>query len=255
MGVGAISMGDQSSHWRRYEELRPDELSDMVRQTPFAYWPLGLLEHHGWHLPVGFDGIKAARICERIAQQTGGVILPTMWWGGSGGHGDFLWTFYQSEQAARDIVINTVQRMILCGFRRIVLLMGHYPWEAIAGKQLDDLQRDHPDVLILWGTEASIGRPELLLPGDHAAREETSYGLALLPEFVDLAALTPGRDMTAWPNQTAVPDFERYRGVNYDPADPLFAQMGEDARTATTQRGEDAIAALVEHIARRVLSG
>ena len=54
-----------------------------------AYWPLGLLEHHGWALPVGYDGIKADRICQRLADHTGGVILPTMWWGGGGGHGAF----------------------------------------------------------------------------------------------------------------------------------------------------------------------
>jgi creatinine amidohydrolase/Fe(II)-dependent formamide hydrolase-like protein len=123
------------------------------------------------------------------------------------------------------------------------------------GKQLDDLQRVHSDVLILWGTEASIGRPDLVLPGDHAAQEETSYGLALLPEYVSMSALTPGRDMTAWPNQTSVPEGDRYLGVNYDPSDPLFAQMDVDARIATAQRGEDAIAALVEHIAGRVLAG
>jgi creatinine amidohydrolase len=93
--------------WRAYEELRPDELAAIVAERPVAYWPLGLLEHHGWHLPVGFDGIKARRICERIADRTGGVILPTMWWGGGGGHGDFLWTFYQDEEAAGRILAST----------------------------------------------------------------------------------------------------------------------------------------------------
>ena len=55
--------------WRRFEELRPDELAEMVAATPAAFWPLGLLEHHGWHLPVGFDGIKAERMCVRIAER------------------------------------------------------------------------------------------------------------------------------------------------------------------------------------------
>ncbi|MDP6040337.1 MAG: creatininase family protein, partial [Candidatus Latescibacteria bacterium] len=58
--------------WRRYAELRPDELEAIRSETPVAFWPLGLLEHHGWHLPVGFDGIKAERICEQMAERTGG---------------------------------------------------------------------------------------------------------------------------------------------------------------------------------------
>ena len=59
--------------WRRYQELRPDELADCIKATPIAFWPLGLIEHHGWHLPVGYDGLKAERICIRIAENTGGV--------------------------------------------------------------------------------------------------------------------------------------------------------------------------------------
>lgn len=238
--------------WRRYEELRPDQLTELVKSAPVAYWPLGLLEHHGWQLPVGFDGIKADRICTRLAERAGGVVLPVMWWGGVGGHGDFLWTFYQPEDAARAIVTHTVERLITYGFRVVVLLMGHYPWDHIAGTSLDEIQQRNPGVLILWGTEASIGRPDLLLPGDHAAREETSYGLALLPEFVDMAAMRPGRDMTAWPDGRPVPQSEQYPAVRYDPADPLFAQMGEDARTATAQRGEEAIARLIDLLAQRI---
>src|SRR5262245_60374139 len=136
--------------WRRYEELRPDELTELVKAAPVALWPLGLLEHHGWHLPVGFDGIKADRMCVRLAERTGGLVLPVMWWGGVGGHGDFMWTLYQPEGAGRAIVVNTVERLIMYSFRAIVLLMGHYPWVEIVGSQLDQIQQLHPEVLILW---------------------------------------------------------------------------------------------------------
>lgn len=86
--------------WHRYEQLRPDQLADVVSRTPVAFWPLGLLEHHGWHLPVGFDGLKADSICQRVAARTGGVILPVMWWGGGGRHGPFKWTHYQEGPAS-----------------------------------------------------------------------------------------------------------------------------------------------------------
>ena len=71
----------QQRGWKRYEELRPDELAELVQRTPVAFWPLGLIEHHGWHLPVGYDGLKAEQLCRRIATRTGGVILPVMWGG------------------------------------------------------------------------------------------------------------------------------------------------------------------------------
>ncbi len=237
--------------WRRYEELRPDILAAYVQTVPVAFWPLGLIEHHGWHLPVGLDGLKAERICIKIAEKTGGVLLPTMWWGGGGGHGEFMWTHYQPIEAAASILTNTLQQLIAFGFRVIVLLAGHYPWKnLILDKHLPALQAENPDVLFLWGTEMDIGYHgcrggEVHLPGDHAAREETSYGLYLLPEFVDLDALRPGRGKDVWPGGHA-PDVERWHpGVSMDPADPRFAQMGEDARTASATRGEAAIERLV----------
>ena len=60
--------------WKRYEEQRPDQLEELLTQAPIAYWPLGLLEHHDWHLPIGFDGIKAGRLCQRLAQRIGDYL-------------------------------------------------------------------------------------------------------------------------------------------------------------------------------------
>ena len=95
--------------WRRYQEMRPDQLARLVQRSPIAFWPLGLIEHHGWHLPVGLDGLKAEHLCIRVAEVTGGVLFPTMWWGTGGGHGDFMWTHYQSEAAAEAILVRTVE--------------------------------------------------------------------------------------------------------------------------------------------------
>ncbi|MGQ9629833.1 MAG: creatininase family protein [bacterium] len=245
-------MRSSRAMWKRYQELRPDELAAFTETSPVVFWPLGLIEHHGWHLPVGFDGIKAERICIRIAERTGGLLLPTMWWGAGGGHGDFLWTFYQSEGAAESILVNTTNKLIEFGFRAIVLLAGHYPWQGILERNVPAIQMGHPEVLLLWGTEMSICGRGLRLPGDHAAREETSYGLYLLPELVDMGALRPGRDLSAWPGGRAPALERRHPGVCFDPGDPLFAQMGEDARTASSERGEEGIACLVSCLATEI---
>ena len=242
-------MNDSQPKWRRYQELRPDQLAAMVRTSPVAYWPLGLIEHHGWHLPVGLDGLKAEHICMRVAERTGGVLLPTMWWGALGGHGDFMWTHYQPAEAAEAILACTVEQLVAYGFRAIVLFAGHYPWQTLLDRRLPALREAHPEVLFLWGTEMNIGGDAVRLPGDHAAREEASYGLALFPQWVDLGALHPGRDDAAWPGGQPPPVEARHPGVCFDPADPLYAQMGEDARTATAERGEAAIARLVEYLA------
>jgi creatinine amidohydrolase len=232
--------------------MRPDDLHDLVRRQPVAYWPLGLLEHHGWALPVGYDGLKADRLCQRLAARTGGVILPTMWWGGGGGHGGFRWTHYQPLDAAAAILQATVRQLFDHGFRVVVLLAGHYPWQSVLDRCVPQLAAEHPRDLLLAGTEVTVGG-DLGLRGDHAALEETSYGLALFPEHIDLGALTPGREATAtWSAQGPPPAEGRHPGVEYDPAQPLFGQLGEDPRQASGERGEAGLRRLVDHLGERI---
>ena len=246
-------MTDTPLPWRRYEELRPDDLHALVSAHPIAYWPLGLLEHHGWALPVGYDGLKADHICQRLASRTGGAILPTMWWGGGGGHGDFRWTHYQPDQATTAILDATVRQLFTSGFRVVVLLAGHYPWQSLLNERVPVLAAEHPDGLLLAGTELTIGG-DLGLQGDHAALEETSYGLALFPRHIDLSALTSGRDAAStWAGGDAPPEEGRHPGVECDPAQPLYGQLGADARDATAERGEAGISRLVAALSDRIL--
>ena len=238
--------------WAEYHQLRPDQISELVDQTPIAFWPLGLIEHHGWHLPVGYDGLKAERICVRIAQKTGGIILPVMWWGALGGHGDFLWTHYQNTESTAQILYTTTCQLIQFGFQVIVLLAGHYPWQQILDQELPKIQLDNPDILILSGTEMSICGEDIKLTGDHAGRAETSYGLALFPELIDLQELRSGRDLSVWPNSEMPPKEKWHPAVCFDQNDSLFGQMGQPADEASVDEGESEISALVDNLANKI---
>ncbi len=248
-------MAEKGAPWGRYEDLRPEGLADIVAATPVAFWPLGLLEHHGWHLPIGFDGLKADRICCRVAEKTGGVVLPIMWWGSGGGHGAFPWSLYQPPDAAAAIVRTTLGKLACFGFRVIVLLAGHYPWKGILDEVVPPFEAEHPDVLVLRGNETDIAAPKVKLAGDHAALEETSMGLALMPELVDMAALRPGRSREAgWRRGSIAAALMDAEKVCLDPADPCFAQLGEDARKASTERGQEGIGMLADALAERIVA-
>lgn len=239
---------------RRYETLRPDELARIVAEVPIAYWPLGLLEHHSWHLPVGFDGLKADALCMEMAARTGGVVLPVMWWGGGGGHGPFLWTHYQDEAAAGAVVATTVRQLVGFGFRAIVVLAGHYPWQQTLDAQLGPLGSElGHDVLLLWGDEGTIAAPRVKGAGDHAAYWETSFGLALFPQQVDMAALRGGRaPAEAWPGGDDSVAAGIYRGVDVDAASPTFSQLGTDARTADAAAGRAYLNRMIDDVTARV---
>jgi creatinine amidohydrolase len=241
-----------TQNWYRYEELRPEQLAAVVGETPVAYWPLGLLEHHSWHLPVGFDGLKADKICTRLAERTGGVVLPTMWWGGGGGHDAFHWTLYQDESAAARIYDTTVRRLAEFGFTTIVTLAGHYPWLGVINEKAPAIRADYPNLQLLADTEMTIA-PGVEVPGDHAAQEETSYGLALFPEFIDMTRLVAHEGNEYWPGGVETPQEDRHPSVNYDASSPQFAQMGTDAREATSERGQTHVDALVEALAAHII--
>jgi creatinine amidohydrolase len=246
-------MSEITRKWGRFEELRPDQLQEIVDTTPVAFWPLGLLEHHGWALPVGFDGVKAERLCHRMAAVTGGVVLPCMWWGSHGGHGEFNWTFYQVPEVGERALEVTVRKLVEYGFRAIVLYAGHYPWQGVLDKVAAPLREEFPKVLFIWGFECTIGGEDLRdAPGDHAARWETAYGLALLPELVDMTALRGGRDDRAWSHSNPPPEANRYPGIDFDANSPLFAQMGEDARKASAEEAEYYLKRVEESVTTRI---
>ena len=63
-----------------YEELLPEEYVQRIKEMPFAYLPLGTLEWHGPHMPLGADGIQSKELFVRVAEKIGGVVLPMLLW-------------------------------------------------------------------------------------------------------------------------------------------------------------------------------
>ncbi len=42
-----------------YQELTPAEFTARLEKCPVAYLPLGTLEWHSYHLPLGSDGLQS----------------------------------------------------------------------------------------------------------------------------------------------------------------------------------------------------
>ena len=95
-----------------------------------------------------------------------------VWWGGGGGHDVFKWSHYQNEEAIAAMLADTSRQLLGYGFRVLVLMAGHYPWQGFLDTVVPILRREFPDALILAGTEISICGDAVQLKGDHAARDE-----------------------------------------------------------------------------------
>ncbi len=60
---------------KRFHMLRPEQIIEQRDKCPVAYIPLGTLEWHGLHNPIGADGLQAEELALRCANQ-GGVVFP-----------------------------------------------------------------------------------------------------------------------------------------------------------------------------------
>src|ERR1051326_4390881 len=67
----------------QYERLRPREGVAAREACPVAYLPIGTIEWHGFHNPLGLDSIKAHAMAVRCAQSGGGLVFPPLWYGES----------------------------------------------------------------------------------------------------------------------------------------------------------------------------
>ncbi len=65
----------------RFELMRPDEILEEKKRLPLVFLPVGPLEWHGPHLPLGTDPLIAYEIAIRLAREIGGVVLPPFYLG------------------------------------------------------------------------------------------------------------------------------------------------------------------------------
>lgn len=187
----------------RYEQLRPHELEEALKRAPVAYIPLGSLEWHGRHLPLGNDAIKAYELCLRAVERTGGVVFPPLYWGAEclklRGVGVRDGTVDIDYWAYRAFLLDIVRRVVKQGFRVVVLLTGHYSREQVAAvkevaEECERITRSvgpkgTPPVRVIALPEYELAT-DLGYRGDHAAKWETSILMYLRPELVDMSRLT-----------------------------------------------------------------
>jgi len=226
-----------------FERMRPAQVAERRRMADVAFLPLGNLEWHGIHNPLGLDGIKAHNACCRAARLLdGGAVFPTVLWGvprdsfnvgiagdaapavakalgvetkrwqGFAQHGGMdvqeQWRFYQR------LLRMALEHIAGFGFRSIYICSGHGPFihwikpVAItftrASKMADAL------VTTDWGNVYEIAG----LGGDHGGRHETSSMMTIDPAMVDLGELERNPE---------------YEGVG----------AGSNAREATAEAGRE----------------
>lgn len=254
----------------RLQMLRPGQIVAEKQRLPLAFLPIGPLEWHGPHLPLGVDALNAEAAALGVAQEVGGVVLPTLYVGterernpemlqaigfapddyivGMDFPANAMPSYYYPEEVLAIVVRATLDLLVRQGYRLVVLMNGH-----AAENHLITLQR-----LAVEYSHATPLRVLLLVPipgytkGDdwsyaHATAGETSVMLALAEETVDQGALPqdgPLRNV-----DHAVVDDQTFRG---NPTADFTVREDDDPRHATAAEGQRRLAACVAELARSV---
>jgi creatinine amidohydrolase len=178
----------------RFDQLRPDQVAHAHAASPIAYVPIGSIEYHGPHLPMGVDMVTATGVCERACRRTGGVVLPPSYL--ALGTLDLPWTLCFSAELVELWANEVIDQLNHRGFELVVLLTGHGPLDLLHLLKRVSRERSaagraayaacYLEFNASGLTEPQRGEPTVI---DHASTVETSWMLALQPECVELNAL------------------------------------------------------------------
>jgi creatinine amidohydrolase len=168
----------------RLEELFPTELEARLAETPALLLPVGTIEWHGHHLPLGLDLLKADALAQAASERCGAVVAPPTWLAAGGV--TFPHTLKLSGALVEPLLTEAVVHFAEDGFRVVCLVNGHYGLEnTLATKRAaaNAMQRSAATVLAVADYELLI---EEGARGDHAGEWETALLWAVRPDLVRL---------------------------------------------------------------------
>lgn len=162
-----------------------------------ALLPVGSLEQHGQHLPVGTDSLLvetiATEAADRAAQEdVEAVVFPTIWTGYSPHHAPLGGTVTLEKETMLALLEDVCTSISEMGFDRILVVNGHGGNRSIASLVTADLgvSLEGVDIAELTYFDLAADAMESVRRGEngsayHAGEFETSLMLYLYEEHVD----------------------------------------------------------------------
>lgn len=235
----------------KFELENSAEVKDKIRRFGAAILPIGAVEAHGPHLPLGTDNLLAARLADKLAERTDSFVLPTLPYGQVWSLRNFPGSINVSNEALIRLLADIGESLYQQGFRIFIMVNGHLGNAAALKEAARILYERVPALKVFYffypGTkeitaevrEASAAHGTYM----HADEIETSYMLYLAGEYVDMSKAIDGAPHipfdadftpTPWEEMTA------------------SAVLG-DATLATREKGERIIQRRLDVMAEMVL--
>jgi len=178
----------------------PEIVAEADRDGSIAVVPVGSVEQHGHHMPVGTDSIlvdAVARLgAQRVENDVPIVVTLPVWTGNSPHHMPFGGTLSIGVRSLLDVLERVADAVLENGFDAVLLLNGHGGNISTIGDAVSIVGDEHPSAQVLGLTyfelaESFIHEVRESETGGmaHAGEFETSLMLHLQPNLVDSDAM------------------------------------------------------------------
>ena len=190
----------------RWEELTASDWPKAQERSNYTcVLPIGILEKHGPHVPLGADLIQVRELAARAAKQEYAVLFPDFFYGQIYEAQHTPGTFALPSRVVWDLLDATVEEIGRNGFKRIVIVNGHGGNPQLLRYFVQaQLERRRDYVVYFfepeWDAEFDAKQKALRKTDPatdmHAGEYETSALLYLRPDLVqmDRAAEESGAD-------------------------------------------------------------
>ena len=252
--------------------LRPDEIIYYREMTSLIYLPLAPLEWHGPHLPLGVDPLRAEIAAKELAEETDGIVLPTLFVGTErerspemlkniGFKGDeyiigmdfpenTLPSLYFKEEVFAIVLRNYLELIIdVWRFKNIVIVNGHG-----AGNHKEVIERLRKEFIATRKVKILHIMPMLdfvygIFHSGHATKEETETLMAYYPESIDLKKL-PEKPIPLYNIKYAIVDDPTFNGK---PSKDFTVREEEDPRDSNIKEGKDVFEKTIKQLKEMIL--
>lgn len=246
----------------KYERLRPSQIAAKRQTCPVAYLPIGTIEWHGQHNPVGLDTLKIHALLVKCAQSIGGLVFPPLYYGENREQALMEANAVDHEKIAekmdlpsqnfnpgymiepvsvqnrnyQNLLIHIFHEIKSLGFKVLVIGAGHYPLldHARSAAALFHQEQSRPK-MITWSMSGyELVRGKFDPCGDHAGKWETSLLMHLDPGMQDISELDHGPD-------------ENPIGASGNGIEESTAEFGQEATEAIVEVVKTKVTYLLEN--------
>jgi creatinine amidohydrolase len=187
-------------------EMTRSAFEEYLRDTkePVALIPMGSIEQHGPHLPLGTDSLGALALCKAVAERAKCVVVQTCLPGYSPHHMAFKGTITYREETVVAVLYDTIESLVHHGIRKIMLINAHGGNNQIvayaarmAGRRcgatvlIPSLDPPSPD-------REKAMRERLRWVDVHSGKGETGFALTLFPELVEMDRVKGFKPTAEW---------------------------------------------------------